>query len=51
MIDPLEDTYLRSCPDDICDGSGMLFNEETGQEDACLCMKDPDAVEPSEPDL
>ncbi len=50
MTNPIEDMFLP-CEFDICDGSGRLFNDETGQEDACLCMKDPDAVEPNEPAL
>jgi len=34
------------CPLDICDGTGMVWNEETREEEACPHMKDPWAAEP-----
>jgi len=45
-MNPLE-TMMRPCPEDICDGTGMVFNDETGREEACLCMID-HAAEPME---
>jgi hypothetical protein len=37
---------IRVCPEFVCDGSGMVFNDESGEEEPCLCMLDPYAVEP-----
>lgn len=48
-MNPLE-TMMRPCPEDICDGTGMVLDEERG-EVACLCMADPFAVEPDEKDV
>jgi len=48
---PLEEMYLP-CPEDICDGSGMVWNPDLGVEEACLCMKgDPFDVEPNEREI
>lgn len=44
MPNPMEEMFLP-CLEDVCDGSGMVFNEETGLEDPCICMVD-HAAEP-----
>lgn len=44
-MNPLE-TTMRSCPEDICDGTGMMYNAELEQEEPCVCVRDPWAVEP-----
>lgn len=42
----MEDMVLP-CPDDICDGTGMVWNDETQREERCPHLKDPWAAEPA----
>ena len=50
MTNPMEDMILP-CPLDICDGTGMVWNEDTREEEECPHLTDPYAVEPNDDEV
>ncbi len=42
------EAMMRECPESVCDGTGMVWNDEKRCEEKCPCVKDEWAIEPTD---